>query len=286
MKVILFITLFFHLNLAISATVFTTRGSESPTDSRQDYYIELLDLALKKTANEYGDYSIKVAPGNPNVQRALVDVKSSVYPNYFVRQSASDELIKEYLAVPFPLDLGITGYRIGFTSKSNNTLFKNITNLEQLKKLTIVQGLNWLDTNILKLNGFTVTTGSDYEGLFEMAAKGRADLFLRGVTEILPEWQTHKEIVNLTYEKDLLIYYPLPRFFFTSKENKSAAERVYQGLVIAYNDGSLMKLWLKYYSESIDFAELSQRKKFRLTNPFIKNIDPSYLQFIYQISTE
>ena len=69
--------------------------------------------------------------------------------------------------------------------------------------------------------------------------------------------------------------------FFTSKKNKAAAERVFRGLEIAYHDGSLQNLWMKYYKDSIDFVALHKRKIFHLTNPMLQGIDERYKQYIY-----
>ena len=263
-------------------TVYTAHGPESANDFRQDYYLALMELALQKTVKSHGAYKLRILPVGQNIIRGLAAAKSGQYENYFVRQSVSNELLQEMAAVPFPLDLGITGYRVAFTSEKIKQELMQIKTFAQLKKLSIVQGLGWLDTDILRANGFVVETGSSYEGMFHMVAKNHLDLFPRGVNEFYREWQNHQYIRELTFDESIALYYPLPRFFFTAQKNQSASQRLYEGLVIAYHDGSLIKIWQKFYGQSLGFAQLENRLIFTLENPFIQGIDKSYEQFIYQ----
>ncbi|WP_085905451.1 ABC transporter substrate-binding protein [Kiloniella majae] len=260
--------------------VFTTRAPESVNDKRQEYIYKLLDLSLQKTEAEFGSYILELAPSGATMKRSLVDVRRGKYKNFFVRNSVSTTSLAEMEAVPFPVDLGIVGYRVAFTS--NKDLLKATKTLADLKKYKIVQGLGWLDTKILKSNGFNVETAGSYDGIFRVVASGRADLFMRGVNELLTEWLTYKHIPNLTYDEHVLLYYPLPRFFFTTKNNKEAAKRVYRGLVIAYEDGSLQELWKQYYGPSIDFVNLKSRRFFEIENPFLQGVDDSYKRYLYR----
>jgi hypothetical protein len=262
--------------------VFTARGPESADDFRQYYYLEVMELALQKTLKSHGAYQLRVLPIGQNIKRALLSAKSGQYENYFVRQSVSYELLQEMAAVPFPLDLGITGYRVAFTSEKIKQELMQIKTLAQLNQFSIIQGLGWMDTDILQANGFVVETGSSYKGMFHMVANNHLDLFTRGVNEFYQEWKSHQYIKKLTFDESIALYYPLPRFFFTAQKNRSATQRLYKGLVIAYHDGSLIKIWQKFYAQSVAFAQLENRLIFTLENPFIQDIDKSYEQFIYQ----
>lgn len=114
-----------------------------------------------------------------------------------------------------------------------------------------------------------------------MITKNRGDIFIRGANELYDEWNTNKHLNNLAFDKSFTLYYPLPRFFFTSKKNTEAIKRVKEGLQIAYNDGSLKKLWEKHYLKSIVFTNLKDRKVFRISNPFLDGIDKSYEKYLY-----
>lgn len=282
---IIFTCLFFSFS-ALAETVFTARAPESKADLRQNYHYQLLDLALQKTIETHGSYRLELAAEGANMKRSMRNVQQNRYQNYFLRQSVSTELMEKMEPVPFPVDRGIVGYRVAFTSVETKERLKSIKTISDLKKFSIVQGIGWLDTRILKSQGFTVETSSSYESMFVMVARDRADLFTRGANELLGEWQNHKNIPNLTYDESIVLYYPLPRFFFTTKGNKESAERVYSGLIKAYKDGSLIQLWQKNYAPSIAFTKLGKRKIFSVTNPLIEDLDSSYTKYLYNPFTE
>ncbi|MFD2206995.1 hypothetical protein [Kiloniella antarctica] len=282
MKFLILFFLCFYTNQVLAQTVYTTRAPESPNDKRQDYTIKLLELALEKTKSKYGSYKLEFAPLGSNIKRSLADARQGKYENFFVRNSVSLKNVDQMAAVPFPVDLGIVGYRVAFTSEGTKALLNSVKNLEDLKKFNIVQGFGWLDTKILKSHDLQVESVSSYEGMFKMVANGRVDLFTRGVNELLEEWIAHQHIPNLAYDESFTLYYPLPRFFFTAKENKEAAQRIHEGLIIAYEDGSLIELWEKSYGPSITFANLNSRRYFEIDNPFLEGLDDSYKKYIYR----
>jgi hypothetical protein len=256
---------------------------EDKNDKRKEYNIALLKLALDKTVSTYGPY--KLVPGPiMNHARAKKIALDNTLENFIYKDSVSHELISELGCIPFPLDRGIVGYRVCFVSPNSKDKIATITSVDELKKFKFLQGIGWLDNKILKYHGFTVYQGNNYLGLFGMISKNRADIFPRGANELLYEYENYKKYNNnLTYDTSFALYYPLPRFFFTNKHNKILIERVKKGIMIAYKDGSFLKLWNEFYKESIDFVNLKNRKIFKLTNPFLKDIDKSYEKYIYSV---
>ncbi|SCA57725.1 conserved exported hypothetical protein [Candidatus Terasakiella magnetica] len=282
MKILLFILCMLLGNLNASAqTVFTSRMGESLNDRRQDYVHELMKLALDETVETHGSYLLKRTETPANMKRSIQDLRIGKYENYFVRQSVSKENLEEFVPVPFPVDLGIVGYRLAFTSREGELKLKSVNAQDDLTPLRMVQGIGWLDTDILRHYGFNVETSNSYESMFKIVAKGRADVYWRGANEVLQEWKDRQHIKGLVLDKNIILYYPLPRFYLTSKGNEKAAERLYEGLIKAFNTGKVLKLWKKYYGPSLAFTKLETRKNIRISNPFLKGIDRSYEQYIY-----
>jgi hypothetical protein len=279
----LFVTVLIVLGTtyAFSQTLFTAQGRASAQDTRLDYDRAALRLSLEKTVKKYGPFKL-VEAEFMNTARGIKVAKAGRTKNFFTKQSVSKTLLNELGHVPFPIDLGIVGYRVFFVSPNAKSKLKTTQNLGQLKKFSIGQGVGWLDVDILEHNGFKVIKAGSYEGLFKMVAKNRFDLYSRGTNELLGEWKTHKNIQGFAYDESVALYYPLPRFFFTNKANKAAIKRVTEGLIIAYNDGSLKKEWEKHYRDSIDFVNLKKRKIFRINNPFLEGVDSSYEKYIYK----
>lgn len=265
----------------LAETIFTYQAKESEKDTRREHDRDLLQLALEKTKVKYGPYRLVPSPVM-NSARSIKTVIKGELSNFFVKFSATDERMTKMGFVPFPVDRGIVGYRVFFVSPAAKDRLKRVESLDHLKEFTMGQGAGWLDTDILKYNGFNVIMGSSYEGLFEMVSRGRVDLFPRGANELLNEFESHKTIKNLLYDNSIVLYYPLPRFFFSTKTNTKALKRIEEGLITAYQDGSLIKLWEKHYGPSIEFVGLEKRKIFKIDNPFIKEINNSYEKYIYK----
>lgn len=272
---------------AFAQTVFTHRVPEAYASNTPNYEVSVLKLALDKTRAEYGDYELKPAP-KINVNRSIQSIKANTFPNYFAslgyRETYNNDPDIAYIR--FPVDLGVLSYRTCFVSTKILDQVAKINTLDELRELSMGQGRGWVDGVILKQNGFKVVEVEPYPILFKMAAAHRFDLFCRGANEIKEEYERWGKIEGLSYDRALLIYYPMPIFFYTNSHNKEAIARVTKGLLKAYADGSLLKLWRDHHQASVDFAALNKRKIFRLDNPLVKSIDFDYAKYFYKLNIE
>ncbi|PWF43626.1 hypothetical protein [Massilia glaciei] len=218
-----------------------------------------------------------------NYKRTFEHIANNILPNFFIKTSYEDRFTDnmgmDY--VRFPVDLGIVGYRVCFAGAAMTEKLENTRTIENLKKFSHGQGASWSDIRILGENGFNVIAVENYESLFEMVAASRFDLFCRGANEMLDEWESHKHVRGLTYDRTLVIHYPMPRFFFTNKANKKSLQRIHEGILIAYDDGSLKKAWNANYRKSLDFVDLGNRRVFRLDNPLLEKIDFDYQKYFF-----
>lgn len=272
---------------SLSPMVFTHRVPEAYVSSTPNYEVSALKLALDKTLKEYGPYELRAAP-QINVSRSIQSIKNNIFPNYFASLGYNEDYnaIHEITYIRFPVDLGILSYRTCFAAKSALEEISQINTLDELRQFSIGQGRGWVDSMILRYNGFKVVEFEPYPLLFKMAAGHRFDLFCRGANEVKEEYERWGNIEGLGYDRHLLIYYPMPIFFYTNSQNKEAIERVTKGLHMAYNDGSLLELWKQHHQASVDFAELDKRQLFRLENPLTKSIDFDFARYFYRVGTD
>jgi len=255
---------------------------EGPNDVRRAYSTGLLRLALDKTRAEYGDYRIEYTPEIMNSARARVEVERNHYPNLLILMSFQNEYIEGQLDyVRFPIDLGITGYRICFVSPQAKRALAAVKTLDELRAFSIGQAVGWPDIDILRLNGFKVVQVPRYESLFPMVAANRFDLFCRGINELEIELKSHGDLKGLDYDRHIALAYPLLRFYFSHKSNKRLLERVGKGLQIAHRDGSLKAYWLQHNAAALRFAQLEKRKIFQLVAPNIERVDFDYRQYFF-----
>lgn len=282
MKVLLrtsFVGLILHcIVLPVFAQELSVIYSPSPVskdDKRFDYGISLLTSVLTKTIATYGSFNIQPAKGM-NVGRAIEFLKTDdAQAVNVIWTTSSTERERSLIPIRIPIRKGLLGYRIFLINKADQTKFSNIQTLEELKKLRVGQGHIWNDVKVFKENSFSIVTGPSYEGLFRMLIEGRFDYFSRGINEAPSEYEARKDrYPNLSLEDSILLYYPWPKYFFTSKENPKLAQRIEQGLKMMIQDGSFEELFLKYHKEDIKRVNLQERKLFRIANPLLPDTAP------------
>ncbi|RKF18694.1 hypothetical protein DBZ36_09850 [Alginatibacterium sediminis] len=278
-KVALIGLLFFSQPVFATTTV-VYRSPESEGDVRYQYDLELLELALQTTKLTDGDYKL-IPSANMNFSRAKAILNKDEIENFIVKLSFEPAYNTHFAYAPFPVDLGIVGYRVCFTSHKLLEDLKKVRTKTDLLKYSQGVGHGWSDGKILQDNGFEIVSISRYENLFRMVAANRFDLFCRGINEVLEEFNSHLDLDGFDLEQSFAIYYPLPRFYYGHKNSAPLLERIERGLKIAYQNGTLQELWKKHYQESIEFVKLDQRYLFKLENKFAQDLDPSYKQYIY-----
>lgn len=261
-----------------SGTVFTYRVGESEADVRHNYEKDLLQLALEKTRKKFGSYQLKPTPAM-SARRGIADANANRYPNFMIKRGYQSNAERNNLIfVRFPVDLGILGYRVCFISPQAKEQIGEVSSLDDLRKFTIGQGSGWSDVQILRHSGFRLVEIPSYESLFRMVAINRFDLFCRGANEVFEEVEGRPSLI---LDETFALAYPKPVFFHTHESNRQAAERIEEGLKLAYRDGSLQKLWRKHYMKSVDFVKLNKRKIFWLENPLVHDLDFNYQQYFY-----
>src|SRR5579862_5795681 len=107
--------------------------------------------------------------------------------------STTPDFERDLIPVRIPVDKNLGGYCVFLINRQDQNRFANIQTLDDLKKFTYGLGLGWIDVGILKSNGLKVVTGSNYDGLFEMLANHRFDIFLRAAVEVLGEYDERKD---------------------------------------------------------------------------------------------
>lgn len=261
--------------------IVTLTSPQTGRDPRESYNGLVLALALEKTRTEYGDFRIDITPVM-NTARAIQEIKNKHYPNQVLMTSFQNRLLAEGLDYArFPVEYGVTGYRICFVSPQARPEVAQSKTLDELRRFTIGQGIGWADGEILRFNGFNVYEAGVQDSLFLMVAASRFDLFCRGINELEPELKRNKDIAKLDYDRSMALAYPLPRFFFANKNNRKLLERITRGMQIAHQDGSLRKIWLEQYGEALRFANLKQRRIFELKTPNIDQIDFDYQKYYF-----
>lgn len=194
-------------------TIVTYPAPESSKDTRYGDLIELLKIALQKTVKEYGPYRLQPSALPMNEARYLLELKTGRSINV-AWSSTSVEKEHDYLPIRIPLRKGLLGYRIALINRNLQQKADQIGSIEDLRKMSLGQGIGWGDTRVYAANGISVRTAA-YEDLFYLTAQNRVQLFPRGINEVYVEMAARQAAFpDLMIEPKLLIYYPWPYYFF------------------------------------------------------------------------
>ncbi len=241
----------------------------SETDTRNQYFIRLLDLVLSKTD---GPYRLEASPMQMQQGRALAQLKKNDGLD-IVWTMTSQSREQELLPIRIPLLKGMIGTRLLLINQDDQARFDAITTDDQLKAFNAGQGHDWPDTQVLKSNGYTVSGSASYDALFRMLARHRIDYFPRSVEEIWAEAEQHAD-KGLVVEKSIVIHYPAAIYFFVNKDRHALAQRIEEGLRKALADGSFDALFYERFNDIIERARLQERRWFRLYNPLLSPQTP------------
>jgi hypothetical protein len=238
-------------------------------DSRLEYPVHLLELALKKSGV---DHTMRAYPRAMPQGAALGSLTSGKGINVVWSMTTKDRE-NHLLPIRIPIDKGLFGYRLAFVRQQNKDVLAGVKGLHDLRAFTAGQGHDWPDTEILQGNGLKVMTSTAFDGLLTMLQAGRFDYFPRSVLEIWDETdQAHKQ--HLVVEDKHVLHYPTAVYFFVNKQDIALARAIETGLNRAIADGSFDTLFYERYGDVIRRANLRGRVAIALTNPLLPAATP------------
>lgn len=228
------------------------------------YYPALLDMALKLTQAEFGDYQLVPVKLSTTQGRSLKLLEQNQYID--VHWSVSNlQREQDLQAVYVPIQKGLMGYRISLIRKGEQAKFAHVRSIDDLKSFRIGQGFSWPDSLILKDNQLLVVNANT-QNLHSMLQKQRIDLFPRSFTEA---WREIDAFDDLEVESSFVISYLSPMYFFVNKQNQQLATRLEKGLIQGLKNGQFDQLFYKYRAPEQTFIdkELAKRIHIKLVNP-------------------
>ena len=241
-------------------------GNE-PGDQREIYNQQLLRLAMEKTISTHGPYKLELTEPL-NRLRAFVDVAQGKLD---VTWSVTTTL-REQILLPIRIEIfrGLHGYRIFLIRKGEESRFKSIHNVDDLRRFTAGGGHDWQPTEVWDANQLPIVKSDNYQSLFTMLAHHRFDYFPRALFEPWVELATHPDL-NLAVEDSVLVYFPTATYYFVNPARTDLAERIRAGLEHAIADGSFDQLFfsLPQFKTIVANAHLRQRTLIQLKNPFL-----------------
>lgn len=235
-------------------------------DLRDEYFIDMLRLALDHTVAEFGPYRLREAPVRMTQSRALQSMEEGTYLDV-VWTMANRDRESRFRPVRIPLLKGLLGVRVPVVRDGMQPMFEGVETIRDLRQLQAGQGHDWPDVNVLRANGLQVVTAR-YATLFRMLAAGRFDYMPRGVTEVWAERHFYDEH-GLAPAWQVLFVYRAPIYFFVREEDERLARRLKTGLERAIDDGSFRDLFRSHPGNEVALGRLEneQQTRLELDNP-------------------
>ena len=241
---------------------------------RDRHALQVLRAALQASSAKYGPYELSVSPMVMERDRLVLEMLRGKLVNLSA-QISSPEWERKLIPIRVPIDKGLSNYRISLINGSRQAQFDAITSVSQLKALPLGAGRQWSSTAIFSGAGFDVVPGNSTDNLHSMLAANRFAHFPRGVDEIVFEYERHvATFPALAIERGMVVYMPLPRYFFVAPGEQRLAQRLEYGLNLLVTDGSFDKMFHQAYDSVIEKVGLSKRRVFRLDNPFLSPLTP------------
>jgi hypothetical protein len=239
-------------------------------NSIEIYARGLLQLALSKLPENYTLAETVPNTSEERMVSMLMDKQLDV-----VWYATTNELEEKLQPVYIPIYRGLLGYRVLMIKKGNQHKFDGIKTLEDLRRVSLGQGHFWADTNVLTANGLNVVKVLKYEGLFYMLDGDRFDAFPRGAHEPWSEMQRYPSL-ELEVEKNLLLAYTNPFYFFVNRDNTKLAQDIERGLRLAIEDGSFNEYFFNdpTVKDVMTKANLKNRTLIKLDNPGLSKKTP------------
>lgn len=249
---------------AAERTVVRVPPFDAPRDGRPGYFFEVLDLALRKTQASHGPYEVRVSPDVMSLERAVRGLQDASLLDV-VFTAPNPGLTDGLRAVPISLLKELNNYRVLLIRQGDQARFDRIQTLDDLRTLKAGLGLQWVDTKILRHNGFKVEGASLHDNLFHMLAAGRFAYFPRGLYEYQSDLQRYQHL-GLAVEEKLFLHYEAPFYFFVNARNARLAQRLEKGLRQALSDGSFDRLLASYpeFRAALELQRTADRRLLRL----------------------
>ncbi|CAM5199473.1 hypothetical protein CDEN61S_03293 [Castellaniella denitrificans] len=240
-----------------------------PVGPIYEYRWKVLELALDHVRRAEGaDLGLRPFGEDVTQNRAVSLLQAGTID--VIALGTNDEREARMLPVKIDISRGIVGYRVFLISASDQDRIARMDDEAFRKDLTFGLNSQWADVPVMRANGYTVLTSTDYERLFGMLAAHRFDALPRGIGEAAVELAARQEAYpQLTIEKTRALFFPYPIYFWVNRKDAQLAGQIERGLRAALADGSFRKLFETYHASMIKDLGRSRRRVIRLDNPLL-----------------
>ncbi len=236
---------------------------------RDKYKTDLIKQILDNSGLDFSLYYYQKPGGHAiqieRVKRGTITIQSF---------GAYAELERKLIPIRVPIFKGLIGYRIFLINKKDQKKFSKIKTLDDLRKLTGMEGKGWTDIKIMEDAGLPQREVSG-NAIYRMLNRGgRADYFSRAVYEAVGELQTLKTAYpDIAIEKRIFLTYPFAMYFYVSPKYPGLAEMLRRSFQELVESGRFDRFFYRhhYIRSAIEKANLDNRVKFNIPNKYLSS---------------
>lgn len=213
------------------------RTHERPVEATP---FKLLQAALKASGRLH---TIRLTETRLPSMRALLELKGGGIN--VMDTGAAPKVAERARILPFPLDLGLSGYRLMLARRDRLERLRAVNRFDDLLELSFGQGPDWVDSSILRSAGLKVEE-AEFLHLFRMLEAGRFDAFPLGADEavMLLDMFGHLAPSVVVFE-DWCLHYRFARVFAVRHDAPLLGDALQDGLGRIFADGRARALLLK-----------------------------------------
>lgn len=200
-------------------------------------------------------------------ERATRDLAAGLDTVDLLWTITSVERERRLRAVRVPIDRGLFGWRLLLVRAGEGPRFAGVRSLDDLRRFVLLQGDEWPDTEILRVNGLQLRTTSSLMHLFEMLERREGHAFPRSVEEIW--WEKEKFAPRFEVEPQLALHYPSAMYYFTAPGNARLAQALERGLERLIENGEFRRVFQEHHAPLLARANLQLRTRLELRNPLL-----------------
>lgn len=255
--------------LAADVTIKLWNGNK--TASRQQYEREVLELALKVSSKNAGDWAlVEDLTDYPRAEDEASVFRTKGFDIFGTVAGNAKLANEEKILIPLPLMKGLLGYRILIIRAADKEKFAAIKTPAQLQQLTMGIPATWADAELFRQNGYPVVEKGSFDELFARLENKEFDYVTFGANEVTGVFKERAaKSGKLMVEPSLLVFYPFPLVFYVNPDNTALAQRVTQGLKIIAKNGELDEVFDRYFAADLTAVELPARTMITLKNPIL-----------------
>ena len=204
----------------------------------KSYQEDLISAVVAAGESKFGPYKLTFVDKVMSTVRAMIAsergaLDTGMSTGWGMRENGAEKVdlyLRAYMK-------SLLGLRQLIIRKEDQTAFRAVRTIDDLRAFKAGQGSGWPDSRIYSHYDVEVVDANSFSALFPMLEKKRFDFIPLSILEV----DTALAAVQETYPdfviaEDIYLFYPIPLYISVSKMSPAASQRIAYGLKVLFHD--------------------------------------------------